>query len=97
MRNRINQLVTEANQIYKNSNIAMSLRLVHSYLNTDWSENRTEEPLDLMRNNTDPFFVDLNSNRNRYCADLVHLLISQQRDAVGKACKFQLTNIVQLR
>jgi hypothetical protein len=42
----------------------------------------------LMRNNTDPFFVDLNSNRNRYCADLVHLLISRPRDAVGKACKF---------
>jgi hypothetical protein len=38
MKNRIEMLIAEANTVYANSNIELELRLVHSYMVTDYSE-----------------------------------------------------------
>ncbi len=68
---RINQLISVANQIYRDSRVAISLRPVH-HLAVDYSDsNDMDVALDHLMNQTHEAFGDLDSLRSAYGADLV--------------------------
>lgn len=78
---RINQLISVANQIYRDSGVGISLRPVHHQW-VDYSDSEDMDvALDQLINRSDPAFSDIETLRNVYGADLVILFRPLESDA----------------
>jgi len=81
--NRINLLLMQSKMIFMNTGLVMSLQLVHSYLVTDYIETgigNFDAEFEAMFTPGDGMFEGLQDLRDEYCADIVHLLVSQPWD-----------------
>lgn len=75
MRNRIDLVIAEANQIYANSQINTRLRLAHAY-ETEYNTSGSQSlDLDRLTYSYDGYMEEVHTLRNKYGADLVSLWV----------------------
>lgn len=86
IQNRINFLLMESKMTFLNTGLQMSLQLVHSYMVTDFVESgmgNFDTEFTQIFTEGDGIFEGLQDLRDEYCADIVHLLVSQAWDLGG--------------
>jgi hypothetical protein len=77
MESLINLAITETNQAYQNSDTTQRLVLVHSQVETGYSENGDfSTELSRLQNKTDGYMDDVHTARNTYGADCVVLIVN---------------------
>ncbi len=81
---RINQLISVANQIYRDSGVGISLRPVHHQLVNYNVTDDMDTALDALMNRSHPAFADVETLRANYGADLVTLF--RPLEASGDRC-----------
>jgi hypothetical protein len=78
MRGLIDLAISETNTAYNLSGVSVELRLVHAYLDSDYTEATSDAcvmTLKEINNKTDGKMDDIHAKRSNYGADLVALLI----------------------
>ena len=81
---KINQLISVANQIYRDSDVGITLRPVHHGLVEYNDIDDMDTALDHLINKTDPAFAQVDSLRALYGADLVMLFRPSLQEDSGK-------------